>query len=131
VVNRRERETADMESDRFRGAVVRKGNHRHLRHQHKDFTAIKRMEDALEAESDRVRITTAELEAKNAQLEADLRRAREVQLALLPGEYPTLTGYGVSGHPPYRPVAAVGGHFFDFFPLSQDRVGVFICFDDV
>jgi sigma-B regulation protein RsbU (phosphoserine phosphatase) len=99
----------------------------------KDFTAIKRMEDALEEESHRLRITTAELEAKNAQLEADLRMAREFQLALLPREYPTLTGYGLSGHPPfsfahyYRPAAAVGGDFFDFFPLSQNRLGVFIC----
>ena len=43
----------------------------------KDFTAIKQMEDALAAERNRLRITTADLEAKNAQLEADLRMARE------------------------------------------------------
>lgn len=99
----------------------------------KDFTAIKRMEDALEEESHRLRIMTAELEAKNAQLEADLRMAREFQLALLPREYPTITGYELSGRAPftfahyYRPAAAVGGDFFDFFPLSQNRLGVFIC----
>lgn len=99
----------------------------------RDFTAIKRMEDALEEERNRLRVTTAELEAKNAQLEADLRMAREVQLALLPREYPTINGYDVSGHTPfsfahyYRPAAAVGGDFFDFFPLSQSRVGIFIC----
>lgn len=99
----------------------------------KDFTPVKRMEDALEAESQRLRTTTAELEAKNAQLEADLRMAREFQLALLPRDYPTLAGYDLSGRPPfsfahyYRPAAAVGGDFFDFFPLSQNRFGVFIC----
>jgi sigma-B regulation protein RsbU (phosphoserine phosphatase) len=99
----------------------------------KDFTAIKGMEDALEEESKRLRIATAELEAKNAQLEADLRMAREFQLALLPREYPTITGYTASGHPPftfahyYRPAAAVGGDFFDFFPLSKNRLGIFIC----
>jgi sigma-B regulation protein RsbU (phosphoserine phosphatase) len=99
----------------------------------KDFTAIKRMEDALEEESHRLRIATAELEAKNAQLEADLRMAREFQLALLPREGPILPGYDLSGRPPfsfahyYRPAAAVGGDFFDFFPLSQNRLGVFIC----
>jgi phosphoserine phosphatase RsbU/P len=99
----------------------------------KDFTAVKRMEDALEEESRRLRMTTAELEAKNAQLEADLRMAREFQLALLPREYPTLTGYELSGRAPfsfahyYRPAAAVGGDFFDFFPLSQSRLGIFIC----
>jgi sigma-B regulation protein RsbU (phosphoserine phosphatase) len=99
----------------------------------KDFSAHKQLEDALEAERNQLRITTVELEAKNAQLEADLRMAREVQLALLPREYPSLKGYGVSDHPPfrfahhYRPAAAVGGDFFDVFSLSQARAGVFIC----
>jgi phosphoserine phosphatase RsbU/P len=99
----------------------------------RDFTAIKRMEDALEEERNRLRITTAELAAKNAQLEADLRMAREVQLALLPREYPNLNGQDVSKHNPfsfahyYRPAAAVGGDFFDYFPLSPNRVGIFIC----
>ena len=99
----------------------------------RDFTAIKRMEDALEEERNRLRITTAELAAKNAELESDLRMAREVQLALLPREYPNLNGQDVSGYNPfsfahyYRPAAAVGGDFFDYFPLSQNRVGIFIC----
>jgi sigma-B regulation protein RsbU (phosphoserine phosphatase) len=99
----------------------------------KDFTAVKHMEDALEEESRRLRVATAELEAKNAQLEADLRMAREVQFALLPREYPTFSGYDVSGHPPfrfahyYRPAATIGADFFDFFPLSQHRLGVLIC----
>jgi phosphoserine phosphatase RsbU/P len=99
----------------------------------KDFTAIKKMEDALAEERNRLRITTNELEAKNAQLEADLRMAREVQLALLPRDYPTLSYFGSSGYSAltfahcYRPAEAVGGDFFDIFPLSQTRAGIFIC----
>ena len=99
----------------------------------KDFTAIKQMEDALAAERNQLRITTADLEAKNAQLEADLRMAREVQLALLPRDYPRIADYGRSGFSTlafahcYRPAAAVGGDFFDIIPLSQNRAGVFIC----
>ncbi|HEY0790830.1 MAG TPA: PP2C family protein-serine/threonine phosphatase [Chthoniobacterales bacterium] len=99
----------------------------------KDFTALKVLQDALEAERNQLRLTMAELAARNAQLEADLRMAREIQLALLPREYPTVGGYGISGHPPfhfahyYRPAAAVGGDFFDIFPLSDTRAGVFIC----
>jgi sigma-B regulation protein RsbU (phosphoserine phosphatase) len=99
----------------------------------KDFTAIKQMEDALAEERNRLRITTAELEAKNALLEADLRMAREVQLALLPRDYPKLSHVGRSGYSAltfahlYRPAEAVGGDFFDIFPLSPNRVGVFIC----
>jgi len=99
----------------------------------RDFTAIKRMEDALEEERNRLRVTSADLAAKNAQLEADLRMAREVQLALLPREYPDFNAHDVAGSTPfsfahyYRPAAAVGGDFFDFFPVSESRVGIFIC----
>ncbi|MBV8142193.1 MAG: SpoIIE family protein phosphatase [Verrucomicrobia bacterium] len=99
----------------------------------KDFTTIKKMEDALADERNRLRVTTAELEAKNAQLEADLRMAREVQLALLPRDYPTLSCFGKSGYSAltfahcYRPAEAVGGDFFDIFPLSPTRAGIFIC----
>jgi phosphoserine phosphatase RsbU/P len=99
----------------------------------KDFTMIKEMEDALAEERNRLRITTDELEAKNAQLEADLRMAREIQLALLPRDYPTLSHFGNSGYSAlsfahcYRPAEAVGGDFFDIFPLSPTRAGIFIC----
>jgi phosphoserine phosphatase RsbU/P len=99
----------------------------------KDFTPIKKMEDALAEERNRLRVTTEELEAKNAQLEADLRMAREIQLALLPRDYPTLSHFGSAGYSAlsfahcYRPAEAVGGDFFDIFPLSPTRAGIFIC----
>jgi PAS domain S-box-containing protein len=47
----------------------------------KDFTAMKCMQDALEEERDRLKATIAELEAKNAQLQADLQLARGIQEA--------------------------------------------------
>jgi phosphoserine phosphatase RsbU/P len=99
----------------------------------KDFTAMKEMQDALAEERNRLKATTAELEAKNAVLEADLQLAREVQEALLPRDYPTFPGFGVSGQNAlsfahcYLPAAAVGGDFFDIFPLSQTRAGILVC----
>jgi sigma-B regulation protein RsbU (phosphoserine phosphatase) len=99
----------------------------------KDFTPIKKMEDALAEERNRLSKTTEELEAKNALLEADLRMAREIQLALLPRDYPTLSYFGSAGYSAlsfahcYRPAEAVGGDFFDIFPLSPTRAGIFIC----
>lgn len=99
----------------------------------KDFTQIKKMEDALRDERNRLRTLTAELKAKNAQLEADLRMAREIQEALLPRDYPSTAEGGVPGLDAlafahcYRPAAAVGGDFFHFFPLSQQKAGIFIC----
>ncbi len=99
----------------------------------KDFTAMKEMQDALAEERNRLKATTEELAAKNAALHADLQLAREVQEALLPRDYPTFPGFGVSGQNAlsfahcYLPAAAVGGDFFDIFPLSKTRAGVLVC----
>jgi sigma-B regulation protein RsbU (phosphoserine phosphatase) len=99
----------------------------------KDFTAMKEMQDALAEERNRLKVITAELEAKNAVLQADLQLAREVQEALLPRDYPTFPGFGVSGQNAlsfahcYLPAAAVGGDFFDIFPLSKTRAGILVC----
>jgi phosphoserine phosphatase RsbU/P len=99
----------------------------------KDFTAMKEMQDALAEERNRLKVLTAELEAKNAVLQADLQLAREVQEALLPRDYPTFPGFGVSGQNAlsfahcYLPAAAVGGDFFDIFPLSKTRAGILVC----
>jgi sigma-B regulation protein RsbU (phosphoserine phosphatase) len=99
----------------------------------KDFTAMKEMQDALAEERNRLKATTAELEAKNAVLEADLQLAREVQEALLPRDYPIFPGFGVSGQNAlsfahcYLPAAVVGGDFFDIFPLSKSRAGILVC----
>jgi sigma-B regulation protein RsbU (phosphoserine phosphatase) len=99
----------------------------------KDFTAMKAMQDALAEERNRLKAITEELEAKNAALQADLQLAREVQEALLPRDYPTFPGFGVSGQNAlsfahcYLPAATVGGDFFDIFPLSKTRAGILVC----
>lgn len=99
----------------------------------KDFTQVKEMEDALKEERNRLRITTAELEARNLQIEADLRMAREVQEALLPRDYNAISHSGslarsaLSFAHCYLPAAAVGGDFFHIFSLPGDRAGIFIC----
>jgi sigma-B regulation protein RsbU (phosphoserine phosphatase) len=73
------------------------------------------------------------LSERNAQMEADLRMACEVQQALLPQRYPTFP----AGAPPqasalrfvdrYRPTGAVGGDFFDVLQVSDTHAGVFLC----
>ena len=75
---------------------------------------------------------SAAVAEKNAQLEADLHTARELQQALLPQQYPRITvGGGAESalqfcHR-YRPSAAVGGDFFDVLQLSDSAAGVIIC----
>ncbi len=73
-----------------------------------------------------------ELRARNAQMEADLMMAREMQQAFLPHQYPQVRPSPVSGNAlrfchRYKPCAAVGGDFFDLLDTSPTSAGVFIC----
>jgi sigma-B regulation protein RsbU (phosphoserine phosphatase) len=74
-----------------------------------------------------------ELRSKNAQLEADFNMAREIQQIFLPQQYPTFP-HSVSPEESalrfshrYLPAAAVGGDFFDIFPITDTTGGIFIC----
>jgi sigma-B regulation protein RsbU (phosphoserine phosphatase) len=76
---------------------------------------------------------TQELEQKHKQTAEELKMARELQLAMLPHEFPC-----VPRHKPraesdleffsfFFPAGAVSGDFFDVIPLSDTTVGLFIC----
>jgi sigma-B regulation protein RsbU (phosphoserine phosphatase) len=91
-----------------------------------DFTKRKEVELAL-AER------TQQLEQKHKQTEEELKMARELQLAMLPHEFPC-----VPRHKPraesdleffsfFFPAGAVSGDFFDVIQLSDTAVGLFIC----
>jgi sigma-B regulation protein RsbU (phosphoserine phosphatase) len=74
-----------------------------------------------------------ELRSKNAQLEADFNMAREIQEIFLPQQYPTFPhsagpeGSALRFSHRYLPTAAVGGDFFDIFPITDSTGGVFLC----
>lgn len=53
-----------------------------------------------------------------------LRVARELQAGLLPERPPPVTGYDVAGQS--SPAEAVGGDWFDYFPMGQGRWGVLV-----
>ena len=55
-------------------------------------------------------------------IEQDLRVARDIQQASLPKEVPTLEGWQIA--PYYRSAREVGGDFYDFHLLSEDRLGL-------
>src|SRR5262249_6333905 len=73
------------------------------------------------------------LSERNAQVEAELRMACEVQQALLPQGYPSFPAHARPEHSAlrfcdrYRPNGAVGGDFFNVLPLSDSQAGVFQC----
>jgi len=75
----------------------------------------------------------AELQKKNEIMEADLKMAREIQLAMLPQQYPS---FPLGAQPSesllqfrhrYHPSGQVGGDFFNVVPLTANKAGVFIC----
>jgi serine phosphatase RsbU (regulator of sigma subunit)/ketosteroid isomerase-like protein len=62
--------------------------------------------------------------SERASIEQELRVARHIQQASLPKEVPALEGWEIS--PLYRPAREVGGDFYDFHPLSEDRLGLVV-----
>ena len=54
----------------------------------------------------------------------ELRIARVIQQTLLPKELPKLSGWQVAAH--YQPARAVGGDFYDFIGLPNDKLGIVI-----
>jgi sigma-B regulation protein RsbU (phosphoserine phosphatase) len=75
----------------------------------------------------------AEIQAKNLQMEDDLKMAREIQLAILPQQYPGFQGAKPGSESSlqfthrYLPTGSVGGDFFTVSALSDTQAGVFLC----
>lgn len=74
-----------------------------------------------------------ELNDKNRLMEGDLQLAREIQLAMLPAQFPEVTG-DLAGHritlrfrQRYESAGVVSGDFFHFLKISETAVGIFIC----
>jgi serine phosphatase RsbU (regulator of sigma subunit)/ActR/RegA family two-component response regulator len=74
-----------------------------------------------------------ELSQKNAQMEDDLKMAREIQQAFLPNPYPCFPAQAAPEdsalrfHHFYAPSAALGGDFFCVLRLSDTQAGIFLC----
>ncbi len=89
---------------------------------------------------EKIRLTTAELarnreelRAKNAVMEENLRTAREIQLTMLPQQYPVFPPTATPEQSAfqfvhrYEPAESVSGDFFSITQISDTEVGVFIC----
>jgi serine phosphatase RsbU (regulator of sigma subunit) len=106
------------------------GNFVGLIHVH---TLVRLQTSLLESHVDQLQIQRREIAKRNEQMEADLALARELQLTLLPGEFPAFPP-GASGESTrlrfahrYLPSTAVSGDFFHVLHLDAHRAGVFIC----
>ncbi len=65
-----------------------------------------------------------EREVRQLALERDLRLAQSVQQGFLPDSPPDIPGYDAFHF--YEPANEVGGDFFDYVPLPNNRLGVFV-----
>ena len=96
---------------------------------------VRAMRYALERKrtADQLSRYAEELRARNVQMEADFNMAREIQQVFLPQQYPVFPRgaapekSALQFHHRYIPAAAVGGDFFNVFPLSDSKAGVFVC----
>ena len=81
----------------------------------------------------RVKERTHELAAKNQQMEEELQMARELQVALLPQQFPTIPRGVLPVESAlhflslYFPTGDVSGDFFSVFPVGEKAAGVLIC----
>ncbi len=98
-----------------------------------DITERKRAEEQIRRATSELSRSREELRAKNSLMEENLRTAREIQLTMLPQQYPTFP----QNVPPeqsafqfvhrYEPAESVSGDFFSISAISDTEVGVFIC----
>ena len=98
-----------------------------------DITERKRAEEQIRRATGELSRSREELRTKNTLMEENLRTAREIQLTMLPQQYPVF--------PPtvpmeqsafqfvhrYEPAESVSGDFFSVSAISDHEVGVFIC----
>lgn len=98
-----------------------------------DITAQKMAEQRIRQANIQLAESREQLRVKNVQMEDDLKMAREIQVAMLPQQYPVLPR-GVAPEAGafqfthrYHPSGTVGGDFFSVAPVSDSEVAVFIC----
>jgi sigma-B regulation protein RsbU (phosphoserine phosphatase) len=65
-----------------------------------------------------------EEEKRLQQMEEDLKTARNIQISLLPKENPSLPDIDIVGFS--LPAREVGGDYYDFITIDQDRLGIVI-----
>jgi sigma-B regulation protein RsbU (phosphoserine phosphatase) len=98
-----------------------------------DISERKRAEEQVRKATAELARSREALRKKNEQMEEDLKMAREIQLTMLPQQYPTFPKEATAADSLFRfsnrylPTGAVGGDYFNVLALSDTEVGVFIC----
>ncbi|HYG22465.1 MAG TPA: SpoIIE family protein phosphatase [Verrucomicrobiae bacterium] len=98
-----------------------------------DITEQRMAEERIRKSNELLARSRKALREKNRQLEEDLTMAREIQLTMLPQQYPVFPRSASAADSAlqfshrYLPTGAVGGDFFSISSLSSHEAMVFIC----
>ncbi len=98
-----------------------------------DITEKKRAEEQIRRTTAELARSREELRTKNLLMEDNLRMAGEIQLAMLPQQYPNFPHSAAPAESAlqfvhrYQPAEGVSGDFFNVSALSDTEAGVFIC----
>ncbi len=98
-----------------------------------DITEQRLAEDKIRRVNSLLAQNRKELRIRNRQMQDDLKMAREIQLTMLPQQYPAFPKAGPQSESAFRfthrylPTGTVGGDFFTISALSEAEAAVFIC----
>ena len=98
-----------------------------------DITERKHSEEQIRRTTSELSRSREDLRAKNLIMEENLRMAREIQLTMLPQQYPAFPGdvpleqSAFQFVHRYQPAESVSGDFFSVSALSDTEAAVFIC----
>jgi sigma-B regulation protein RsbU (phosphoserine phosphatase) len=98
-----------------------------------DISERKRAEEQIRRATGELSRSREDLRTKNSLMEENLRTAREIQLTMLPQQYPTFPHEAAADQSAfqfvhrYEPTESVSGDFFSISAISDTEVGVFIC----
>jgi PAS domain S-box-containing protein len=98
-----------------------------------DISERKRAEEQIRRATGELSRSREELRTKNSLMEESLRTAREIQLTMLPQQYPTFPPSVTPDHSAfqfvhrYEPAESVSGDFFSVTAISDTEAAVFIC----
>ncbi|TAK98769.1 MAG: PAS domain-containing protein, partial [Verrucomicrobia bacterium] len=98
-----------------------------------DITDMRLAEERIRRAHEELAASQEKLRVKNVQMEDDLKMAREIQLTMLPQQFPVFPPEATPADSAfqftyrYNPTGSVGGDFFTVTALSGTEVAVFIC----
>jgi phosphoserine phosphatase RsbU/P len=98
-----------------------------------DITEQRQADERIRKANEALARNREELRRKNVQMEDDLKMAQEIQLTLLPQQYPVFPATATPETSAirfthrYQPTGEVGGDFFSVSALSDTTAAVFLC----